>query len=184
VIDSEGGVPRRLTTDPTDEYAPGWSRDGRWVYFSSNRSGEAEIWRIPSEGGSPVQVTRHGGVASQASWNGRDLYYAKSDAPGVWRMPVEGGDETRVLGEQINAMDWSVAQSGLYYAINKETVRWRRKEFVIHFLDFESGQVSKVFRREGPFDQVTLTVSPDEEWILYGERPAPTSELMLVENFR
>jgi len=29
-----------------------------------------------------------------------------------------------------------------------------------------------------------LAVSPDEEWILYGERPAPTSELMLVENFR
>ena len=29
-----------------------------------------------------------------------------------------------------------------------------------------------------------LAVSPDEEWILYGEIPSPTSELMLGENFR
>ena len=65
-----------------------------------------------------------------------------------------------------------------------ETVRWRKKEFVIRLLEFQSGRVSEVYRRAGPFDQVTLTVSPNEEWILFGERPMPTSELMLIENFR
>jgi len=29
-----------------------------------------------------------------------------------------------------------------------------------------------------------LSVSPDEEWILYARRPVHISELMLMENFR
>ena len=30
---------RRLTSGATDNVAPSWSRDGRWVYFGSHRSG-------------------------------------------------------------------------------------------------------------------------------------------------
>lgn len=36
----------------------------------------------------------------------------------------------------------------------------------------------------GSFVHQWLAVSPDEEWVLYGERPASTSEIMLVEDFR
>ena len=50
--------------------------------------------------------------------------------------------------------------------------------------DLESGRVTELFRKDGPFFHVTMAVSPDEEWILYGEAPAATSELMLMENFR
>jgi hypothetical protein len=40
---------------------------------------------------------------------------------------------------------------------------------------------------KGQFGRSWLSVSPDEEWILwilYSETPRWTSELMLVENFR
>ena len=46
------------------------------------------------------------------------------------------------------------------------------------------GRVAELSRKNGPFHHYSLTVSPDEEWILYGEQPIPTRELMLVENFR
>ena len=78
----------------------------------------------------------------------------------------------------------SDARSYSYFALNRETVRWRKKEFVIRFLDSESGQVSEVFRKDSPAEHISLAVSPHEEWILYGEDPMDTSELMLVENFR
>ena len=39
-------------------------------------------------------------------------------------------------------------------------------------------------RLEGPSGRMWLTVSPDEEWVLYSELPIGQSELMLVENFR
>jgi hypothetical protein len=60
----------------------------------------------------------------------------------------------------------------------------QRRSYTAHFFDFESGQVMKVFEDDGFAIRARLTVSPDEEWILYCERPIPTSELMLVENFR
>ena len=34
VIRASGGKPIRLTTDPADDVAPSWSRDGKWVYFT------------------------------------------------------------------------------------------------------------------------------------------------------
>lgn len=57
-------------------------------------------------------------------------------------------------------------------------------EYTIQFLAFDSGEVTEVFRKEGPFNHARLEVSPDDEWILYAEAPSATSKLMLVENFR
>ena len=47
-IDVAGGAPRRLTRDPGDESMPSFSRDGRWVYFYSERDGAGQIWRVPA----------------------------------------------------------------------------------------------------------------------------------------
>ena len=55
VIPADGGVPRRVTTDPGEESAPVWSRDGRRIYFLSDRDGAGrggrDTWQVPSEGG-------------------------------------------------------------------------------------------------------------------------------------
>ena len=39
VVRASGGKPIRLTTDPADDEAGSWSRDGKWVYFASARTG-------------------------------------------------------------------------------------------------------------------------------------------------
>ena len=39
VILADGGGQRRMTDDPSDDMTPIWSRDGRSVYFASDRSG-------------------------------------------------------------------------------------------------------------------------------------------------
>ena len=54
---TKGAQPRRLTTDPENDNAPEWSRDGRYVYFMSSRSGSAQVWRLPATGGEAEQVT-------------------------------------------------------------------------------------------------------------------------------
>ena len=51
VISAEGGPARRLTNDPAEDIVPSWSRDGRWIYFGSNRTFAYEIWKAPAEGG-------------------------------------------------------------------------------------------------------------------------------------
>jgi dipeptidyl aminopeptidase/acylaminoacyl peptidase len=187
VIDLEGGVPRQLTHEPPFDGGGSWSRDGRWIYFTSDRSGRFEIWRLPSEGGPAEQLTHEGGMTPEESWDGRHVYYSKAIAllpSAIWRVPVEGGEETEAIAEPVNADDWALSRSGILYVTWREVVRRRREEFSIRFFDFESGQVTEIRRDEGPFSRWMLAVSPDEAWILYGQMPAWESELMLMENFR
>ena len=47
-IPAGGGAVRRLTNNPAHDTAPSWSHNGNWIYFGSNRSGEFQIWKIPT----------------------------------------------------------------------------------------------------------------------------------------
>ena len=33
MVKADGGPPRRLTTEPSEDIVPAWSRDGRTLYF-------------------------------------------------------------------------------------------------------------------------------------------------------
>ena len=71
VVDAAGGRPRLLTNGHT----PSWSRDGRTIYFSANRTGRYEVWRIPQQGGEEVQVSDIGGEYALLSPDGTTVYY-------------------------------------------------------------------------------------------------------------
>jgi Tol biopolymer transport system component len=116
VITLGGGKARRLTPGSANNDAPSWSRDGRWVYFASDRTGEDQVWKIPAEGGEAVQVTRKGGTTGVESSDGKILYYAKGrDATSVWKVPVSGGEETQVLESLVNCTFFAVLDSGIYF---------------------------------------------------------------------
>ena len=181
-VDAEGGIPRRLTPEPSEDYNPSWSRDGRWVYFSSDRGKSREIWKVAVHGGPAVQVTQKGGFDAAESWDGQHLYYSKTGTSGLWRMPVVGGEETVVLGGPLSNKAWALARSGLYYATSIRAGGTRRS-YVLRYRDFESGQETELYRRDGSFRHESLAVSPDERWVLHCEEPTVQSELMLVENF-
>jgi Tol biopolymer transport system component len=43
--DGEAAVP--VTSDPAVDWNPAWSADGRYLYFSSDRGGPMNLWRVP-----------------------------------------------------------------------------------------------------------------------------------------
>jgi dipeptidyl aminopeptidase/acylaminoacyl peptidase len=47
----------RLTSHAENDSTPAWSKDGTWIYFTSTRSGSAQVWRIKPTGGEAEQVT-------------------------------------------------------------------------------------------------------------------------------
>ena len=55
VVPVQGGSPRPLTDQPSLENEASWSRDGRFIYFGSDRTGRREVWRDARErwGGHP-----------------------------------------------------------------------------------------------------------------------------------
>ena len=118
VVPAAGGIPRQLTSEPSNEMWSSWSRDGRWIYFDSSRSGHREVWKAPARGGTAIQVTRNGGWYAQEAPNGRSIFFTKSvwegGPPGLWRMPAEGGEETQVLANVLFD-NFSVVERGNYY---------------------------------------------------------------------
>jgi dipeptidyl aminopeptidase/acylaminoacyl peptidase len=182
VVDAGGGVPRRVTTAESGEHLGSWSRDGRFIYFESDRSGTRQVWKIPSEGGEAVQMTRGGGTSSRESWDGRFLFFTRSkENAAIWKVSVEGGEETEVFPGPVRFdAEWEVIPEGLYFASEGPD-----EPYSIRFLDFDSGEVTEVLRRQRAGGGYSMTVSPDEEWVLFTEPAgAWTAELMLVENFR
>jgi Tol biopolymer transport system component/DNA-binding winged helix-turn-helix (wHTH) protein len=182
VIGIQGGPPRNLTSEPSNEGVPSWSRDGRWIYFASDRTGSWEVWKMPSTGGSAVQVTHHGGFASFESDDGRFLYYAKGyNVPGLWRIPINGGEET----ELISSLEagywgyWAVVENGIYY-LDTTTKPG------IAFFDIATHHITRVFDLENRPARANpgLAVSPDNRTILYTQLDASYSDIILAENFR
>lgn len=54
----DGSALEHLTTNQANDSDPAWSRDGRYVYFLSQRSGSSQVWRIHPGGGEAEQVTK------------------------------------------------------------------------------------------------------------------------------
>ena len=179
VISAEGGEPRRLTTDSSNEYVPSWSRDGRWIYFASDRTGAWQVWKMPAEGGKAVQVTKGGGFAAFESYDGKTLYYAKSQAgPGLWEVPVAGGEETPVTKQLAAWGYWGLTQKGIYF--------YDAGTKAIEFYSFATRKVVRVVtpERDPVLYICGLSVSPDGRWILYTQVDTSSSNIMLVQDFR
>lgn len=181
VVSVNGGVPRRMTTDPAEDKWPYWSHDGKWIYFSSTRSGREEIWRMPASGGEAVQITRNSGDTPQESPDGRFLYYMKEwpDAVSVWRASVDGNQEAKVLDSVHSEGQWPVGKEGIYFFRTPD----KMGHSDICFYEFASGQIRKVLTIQMPVNN-HIAVSPDGRTILYPQSDESGSVLMLVDNFR
>lgn len=46
-VAAAGGAPVQVTNDPAVDWSPVWSPDGRYLYFSSDRGGSMNLWRVP-----------------------------------------------------------------------------------------------------------------------------------------
>jgi hypothetical protein len=84
LVDVRTGVVRELTHDRATDTGPSWSPDGRRVYFSSDRTGIANIYAFELSSGLVFQVTNVLGGAYQPSLSrdGRRLVYVDYQGAG------------------------------------------------------------------------------------------------------
>jgi Tol biopolymer transport system component len=192
IVSVAGEKPRRLTDHPAADDFPSFSRDGKWVYFSSDRAGgqQQSIWKVAVTGGDAKQVTTRAAYAPQESPDGAHIYYVETiDRPSaLWRMPVAGGAAERVL-DGVYLANFVVLRSGIYY-IDRPA-----GGMGIHYIDLPSGatrlqyfnfttrQSTTVVPNLGKVD-VPFTVSADGRTILYPRMDASVNDLMVVTNFR
>ena len=186
IVSADRGRLTPLATGATsvDESVPTWSRDGRWIYFSSTRSGVNAIWKMPSGGGTAVQVTPHSGFFGQESPDGRFLL--PHEDVGLPRSVVGEpdladaggrGDEMLVVKGIKSYRNFVVGRRAIYYAHSEAG----RDAIRVH--DLSTGRSKVVLELPKPIAS-GLSLSPDERYLLYSQVDDEGSELMRVDNFR
>jgi Tol biopolymer transport system component len=114
IVDLQTGRRDRLTVDPSGDDLPVWSPDGAVVYYSSSRTGAANLFRKPLDT-SPeerLQPSDRSQRPSDISRDGRVLVYTLATTTGVdiWALPLSGDGRPWPVVEGPSAK-WSAALS-------------------------------------------------------------------------
>ena len=177
LVDSEGGNPRRFTDHPANDGGKPWfSRDGRFLYFGSSRSGDFELWKQAIDGGEPERMTFGGVMNSIGSEDDASFFFWRDGT--VWNQAFDR-EPVRVL-DGVFELFWDV---------------WKGQ--IVYQRDFDDGEAfaeiydpqTETSRRLGSLGDAASTrfgfdVSPDGTAILFTRAEREGYDLMLVDGFR
>ena len=100
---TDGGTAVRLTSHPGQELFPKFSPDGRWIAFTGQYDGDEQVYVMPTEGGTPRQLT---------------YYPASGPLPPRWGydQQVYGWtpDGERIVFRSVRDADGGRTENGLY----------------------------------------------------------------------
>ncbi len=119
---STGAVP--VTTGNQIIESFDFSPDGRWLVYDSDRSGVAQIYRVPLSGGEPEQLTTDSSAHFWPRWSpdGREISYHAFGEGGrrMFVMDADGSDQRMIpAGSGDNRTpEWRRDGGGVYYLYN------------------------------------------------------------------
>lgn len=136
-ISTSGGDPVAVTDDESLDWSPVWSPDGKYIYFSSQRGGTTNLWRVAVDEktgkplGSPEAITtpsRWSGFLSM-SRQGTIAFEARDTRSGIDRIRInaekkaaEGTPETVITGAA-QIIDVDVSPDGQWIAYRSVDVQ-------------------------------------------------------------
>lgn len=140
ITEKNGGEARRITSTAATEADPHLSPDGKWIAFTSNRSGVTAVYVVSSEGGNPARLTWYPAASFARGWtpDGKKVLYAcaRETAPTgfnrLWSVPVEGGVSTLLPAPW--GFDGSLSPDGKKIVVDRVS-RWD-----VEFRHYRGGQ--------------------------------------------
>ena len=131
-VDADGGNLKQLTTSAADhtDFFPRCSPDGQWVVYRSRRAGQGALWKIPIDGGTPVQMrdkpTLWFSISPDGKWiacNGRDDPHQPMK---LIVLPMQGGPPSKTFdappGMGLGSVDWAPDGRSLTFAASQKGV--------------------------------------------------------------
>ena len=88
-----------MTNGRSGEQNPQFSPDGRWLVYRTS-SGKSTVWKIPAEGGEPVQLTDKRSSDPTVSPDSKLVAYIYLDENAPWHIavaPLEGGEPLKTF---------------------------------------------------------------------------------------
>jgi tricorn protease len=140
VVNRSGGEARRLTSTPAAESNPYFSPDGKWIAFTSERTGFPSVYVVSADGGDARRLTWNPASTEARGWtpDGKQVLVAseRGTAPvtynRLWTVPVDGGPATMVPAP--------MGMRGSYSADGRQLVVDRVSRWDSEFRNYRGGQ--------------------------------------------
>lgn len=116
---------RSFLSSTRHEYAAQYSPDGSRVVFSSDRSGQTEIWTCNADGRNLAQLTNFAEHSGTPRWSpdGRSIAFDRGLKEGfrIFVMASDGGQPRRLTSDERDEVipSWSRDGNWIYYASNR-----------------------------------------------------------------
>jgi tricorn protease len=104
-VATSAGEVQRVTETPWREQDPLWSPDGKWIAFTSDRSGREEIYVADERGGNLKMLSDSDTEKLQMVWapDAKSLLYAASDHK-LWRVEIASGKTEEVASSDASGI--------------------------------------------------------------------------------
>jgi eukaryotic-like serine/threonine-protein kinase len=183
VTDAATGTP--LTSGRQTIESVDVSSDGKWLVFDSDRSGNADLYRLPADGGEPLRLTSDAGSDYSAVWSrdGRRIaFHAFRDGVRhVFTMNADGREVVQRTVGRANELDPTWSKDGTMLGF----MSLGNGQATLRVMPISGTDSSRVVAVNGDF----LRWSPTDSWLAYhapdGIRLVPSSggqSRLLVEN--
>jgi len=171
----DGGEPSMLEKNAFEERVPSWSRDGKSIYFSSDRDGSIAIWKRSLADNSVKRIGRAPSFASAEALDGTAVYYQLMSGELIRAKP-DGADSRSVSPEVwvSPSPNWALGRSGIYY-----TSQDTQSGFGIYLFSGEHTRLLWTSTRPVVMGTPSMSVSPDEEWLLFAEQDHSSSDIYI-----
>jgi dipeptidyl aminopeptidase/acylaminoacyl peptidase len=189
VVPTDGGTPRQITLQGTDNERPEWTPDSKSIVLISNRSGSAQVWIMKADGSDARQIsnlsTEAGGVL--ISPDGKKVLFTSQVYPDC---PDDACNKTRLDMEKTSKVQ-ARSYTSLLYRHWTEWQSKRRSHLLV--VDLSGGPVRDLtpgdrdvppFSLGGPDD---YAIAPDSKEVCYAmnadAQPATStnSDLFVVQ---
>lgn len=155
-----GGSSRCLTPGSGRISHPSYSENGDWIAFTSDATGDGDVFVMPSSGGPATRLTYHSGEDRVLGWQEENVLFCSSREGGnnwVWKISIDGGTPQVELAASVNNL---LAVSGGSVIEQGSTPWWRR-----HYIGSAS---SSLWQLEDDVYTPLGHLMSDQRWPLKG----------------
>ncbi len=173
------GTRRQLTTGNSFNFGPRAAPgSGDIVFNSAGRDVVVHLWRLASDGGSPVQLTDGGGeILLDVAPDGSTALFSPMDAPQeIWSVPTDGGEPRRIASGSPGSIGFSRDSKHVAYVVLER--QDERLVTAIEVVPAEGGEPTK--RRVLPPDGFNVGWGPGDDELTFVRQLAGAGNLWTV----
>ena len=173
-----GGNATRLTDGMALDTNPRFSPDGKSIVFTSDRSGNDNVWTMDLATKETTQITKDKkGAVQSADYSPDGNYIAVSKGKRNLKLYLyhkDGGGGTQLIKEPANLKivepAFSPDNKYIYYSSRRGSWNYNAQlpQYQLGRYDLETGKTARITSRYG--SAFTTTLSNDGKWMVYGTR--------------